>query len=253
MWYTHNKRSLPTQAAECYLKVAELSEKLKQEHDAATAYVNAAKCYKGISSADAVRMFKMAVEMHMENNRFATAAKMYKEIAELEEKEMNLEAALVAYQDSADCYFNEDSTTSGNQMLLKVAEMAASSADYSRAIQIYEKVANSSLDNNLLKWSVKDYYFKASLCNLAMGAKTGDMAKTTESLEKYMDLHPAFEDSRECKLIQSCLEAVNDGDVEAFTGHVFKYDSVYKLDNWTASILLVVKDAVGDGPELDLA
>ncbi len=46
---------------------------------------------------DCCDRFKQVVAMHMENNRFNTAAKIYKEIAEIEEKEGNIPAAMVIF------------------------------------------------------------------------------------------------------------------------------------------------------------
>ena len=54
-----------------------------------------------------------------------------------------------------------------NKSWLKAADIAALVGQYSRAIERYEQVAKSSLNSNLTKWSVKDYYFKAEACYLA--------------------------------------------------------------------------------------
>jgi hypothetical protein len=56
--------------------------------------------------------------------------------------------------------------SSSNQMLLKVAQFAAQTEKYDKAIEIYETVAKKSIDNSLLKWSVKEYFLKAGLCHL---------------------------------------------------------------------------------------
>lgn len=56
-----------------------------------------------------------------------------------------------------------------NKYYLKVADLAAIEADYYKAIGYYEKVGKVSIDNNLMKWSVKDYFFKAGICHLASG------------------------------------------------------------------------------------
>ena len=50
-----------------------------------------------------------------------------------------------------------------NKLYLKVADLAALESDYYKAIEQYEKVAASSVSNNLMKWSVKDYFLKAGL------------------------------------------------------------------------------------------
>lgn len=54
-----------------------------------------------------------------------------------------------------------------NKLFLKVADLAAIEGDYYKAIENYEKVAKSSVSNNLMKWSVKDYFLKAGICHLA--------------------------------------------------------------------------------------
>lgn len=54
-----------------------------------------------------------------------------------------------------------------NKLYLKVADLAAIAGDYYKSIEHYEKVAKSSVANNLMKWSVKDYFLKAGICHLA--------------------------------------------------------------------------------------
>jgi len=50
-----------------------------------------------------------------------------------------------------------------------VADLAAEEAQYPRAIENYEKVAKVSMNNNLMRYSVKDYLFKAGIVHLASG------------------------------------------------------------------------------------
>lgn len=80
--------------------------------------------------------------------------------------------------------------------MLKVAQYAAQLEDYEKAIQIYEQVASSCLESSLLKYSAKEYFFRASLCHLSI-----DLLNATHALEKYAQQYPAFQDSREYKLV----------------------------------------------------
>lgn len=48
-----------------------------------------------------------------------------------------------------------------------MADLAALEGAYPRAVENYEKVAQMAVNNNLMKWSVKDYFLKAGICNLA--------------------------------------------------------------------------------------
>lgn len=54
-------------------------------------------------------------------------------------------------------------------MFLKVADLAALAEQYKKAIEKYEIVARSSAGNNLMKWSMKDYFLKAGICHMATG------------------------------------------------------------------------------------
>lgn len=58
-----------------------------------------------------------------------------------------------------------------NKLYLKVADLAALEGDYYKSIEHYEKVARSSISNQLMKWSVKDYFLKAGICHLASGVR----------------------------------------------------------------------------------
>ena len=54
------------------------------------------------------------------------------------------------------------SPSSANKCLLKVAMYAAQLEQYTKATGIYEEVAKTAMDNPLLKYSAKDYFFKVS-------------------------------------------------------------------------------------------
>jgi alpha-soluble NSF attachment protein len=53
-----------------------------------------------------------------------------------------------------------------NQCWVKAASYAAQLEQYDKAIEKFEHVAAASLDNNLTKFSVKQYYLQAGLCHL---------------------------------------------------------------------------------------
>jgi len=241
------------EAGRAYIRAAEVSEQLKNELEACNHYNNAGKAFKNGSIKEAIRCFKLCVTIHTDNNRFSAAAKIYQQIAELEEKSENIRNAIAAYEKAAECYFSEDSSSSGNQMLLKIAHYSAEREDYKRAIEIFEKVSAASLDNKLLSYSVKDYLFKASLIQLVMGAKNGDSSNVIPAIEKYKDLHPAFDGCRECKFIENVTQAYQEDDIKKFVDVVFNYDKIYKLDNWISGLLLVVKNSIHpNGQKVDI-
>jgi Soluble NSF attachment protein, SNAP len=54
---------------------------------------------------------------------------------------------------------------------LKAAHLAAVLGQYDNAIEKFESVAAASVDNQLTKWSVKEYFLKAGLCQLCTGVR----------------------------------------------------------------------------------
>jgi len=228
------------QAAAAFVRAAECDLKLQSKHDAATNFINAGNCIKKTDIAEAVQYFKNAIELYTDEGRFSIAAKHQKEVAELYESEQDYENAITNYQIAADFYEGEGSTSSANSCLLKVALFCAQLEKYDKAIELYEKIAKASLDNNLLKWSVKDYYLRAGLCHLA----GGDLVSAKRSLDQYQDMDPTFSSQRECKFLTDIVAAAENYDVEAFTQAVVEYDSISKLDQWKTSILLRIKNSL---------
>lgn len=77
------------------------------------------------------------------------------------------------------------------------------------------------MDSTLLKYSAKDYFFKAALCHFCVdmlnakvspnttfvcvhGSRTANFHSPVLKLaeQKYTEMFPAFSDSRECKLLK---------------------------------------------------
>jgi len=234
------------QAGAAYQKASECHLKLQSKHEAASNYINAANCYKKSNMTTASQCMKQAIEFYTDEGRFSIAAKHQKELAELYEAEADLENAIANYQTAADYYEGEGSSSSANQCLLKVALFSAQLERYDKAIELYEQVAIASIDNNLLKWSVKEYFLRAGLCHLAKG----DIVSADRALERYQDLDATFSSQRECKFLLDILAACKSYDIEAFTNAVVEFDSISKLDAWKTSILLKIKNSIKEEDQL---
>jgi alpha-soluble NSF attachment protein len=230
-----------------------MSKLAKNESEATEYYTQAAQAYRKVNPEEALRVFNLAASLHMEQNRFSTAAKIYKSIGELCEEDRNYSGAVEAYNHAAECYIAEDASTSANQMLLKVAHYSAVQEDFKKAIELYEQVALSSLDNQLLSWGAKEHYFKAMLCHLAMASKSGSsapswLAESELAWDKYKGNYPAIEGTRECKLIDQVLSSLAEGEIEKLQDAIVDYDTFCKLDDWKATILLQIKNSLKVAP-----
>jgi len=227
-------------AGAAYVKAAECNIQSQNKNEAATNYTNASSCFKKNSTPDSINCLKTAIEIYVDDGRFSIAAKLDKEIAELYEADMDYEHAIEHYTAAAEKYEGENSTSAANGCLIKVAQYCAQLEKYEKAVEVYEDVAKKSLENNLLKWSAKDYFFRAILCYLA----ATDQVSAKRQLDKYQEMDYTLGGTRECKFLQEIITAYENYDVEAFTQAVVEYDSISKLDQWKTTILLRIKNHI---------
>ena len=172
---------------------------------------------------------------------FRRAATHQQNLAEVYEVELgDQKKALEAYNTAAEWYESDNAEALANKLFLKVADLAALEGNYQIAIAKFEAVAKSSLSNNLMKWSVKDYFLKAGICHLA----SQDVVATTRALDLYRELDPSFGGTRENMLLTDLVASVQEGDQDAFADKLFQYDQLSKLDKWKTTLLLRVKAAI---------
>lgn len=227
-------------AGHAFTELASLHAKAGSRLDAATNYVEAGNCYKKTDPNESVNSLLKAIEIYTDMGKFTMAAKHHQSIAEIFETEVaDMEKAIQHYEQASDYFRGEENNSSANKCLLKVAMFAAQMENYEKAIQIYEQVAASSLESSLLKYSAKEYMFRAALCHLCV-----DLTNSKISVEKYEEMYPAFQDSRECKLLKALMNHLEDQNVDAFTDTVKEYDSISRLDQWYTTMLLRIKKSI---------
>lgn len=235
-----------TPAGDAFFEAASLNLRSGARHDAATNYVDAANCYKKSDVQKAVSGLLKAIEIYTDMGRFTMAAKHHQTIAEIYETDnLDLDKAVQHYEQAADYFRGEESNSSANKCLLKVAQYAAQLENYEKAITIYEQVASSALESSLLKYSAKEYLFRAALCHLCV-----DVLNAQHALERYIQMYPAFQDSREYKLVKTLIEHIEEQNLDGFTDAVKDYDSISRLDQWYTTILLRIKKQLNEQPDL---
>uniref|UniRef100_A0A3B5AUN5 Alpha-soluble NSF attachment protein n=1 Tax=Stegastes partitus TaxID=144197 RepID=A0A3B5AUN5_9TELE len=211
--------------------------------EACDLYVRAANMYKMAKNwCEAINCLNRAIEIYTDMGRFTIAAKHHISIAEIYETELvDIDKAIAHYEQAADYYKGEESTSSANKCLLKVATYAAQLEQYPKAIEIYEQVGTHAMDSTLLKYSAKDHFFKAALCHFCV-----DMLNAKLAVQKYEEMFPAFSDSRECKLLKKLLDAYEEQNVDAYTDSVKEFDTISRLDQWLTTMLLRIKKTIQD-------
>jgi len=170
-------------AGDAFCKAAGIQIKLESRHEAATQFVEAGNCFRKADPNEAVNCLHKAIEIYTDMGRFTIAAKHHVTIAEIYETEtLDLQKAMANYEQAADYYKGEESSSSANKYMLKVAQYSAQLEQYEKAISIYEQVAMSSMDNALLRYGAKDHFFRAALCRMSRTCRT--QAPPSQSMRK---------------------------------------------------------------------
>uniref|UniRef100_A0A8B9RAQ8 Alpha-soluble NSF attachment protein-like n=2 Tax=Astyanax mexicanus TaxID=7994 RepID=A0A8B9RAQ8_ASTMX len=229
-------------AGDAFCKSAKLQLQMQSKHNAAVNFIDAGNAYKKADPQEAIKCLCRAIDIYTDMGRFNIAAKHHMAIAEIYESDLlDFDKAVIHYEQAADYYKAEESTSCANKCFLKVATYAAQLEQYQKAIEIYEQIGTYSMDHTLLKYGAKDHFFRAALCHFCV-----DMLNAQLAVQKYEEMFPAFSDARECKLVKKLLAAHEQQDVDAFTDAVKEFDSITRLDQWQTSMLLRIKKTIQD-------
>ncbi|MCJ8748727.1 hypothetical protein PDJAM_G00168210 [Pangasius djambal] len=227
-------------AGDAFCKAAKVHLKTQSKHNAAVSFIDAGNAYKKADPQEAIKCLSRAIDIYTDMGRFTIAAKHHITVAEIYESDLlDIDKALAHYEQAGDYYKGEESTSSANKCLLKVAMYAAQFEQYQKAIQIYEQIGTYCMDNTLLKYGAKDHFFKAALCHFCV-----DMLNAKLAVQRYEEMFPAFSDARECKLLKKLLDAHEEQDIDAYTNAVKEFDSITRLDNWHTTMLLRIKKTI---------
>lgn len=234
-------------AGDAFCKAASLEMKCKSAHLAAGQYADAANCYRKTDPEEAVKVLLKAIDIYTDMGRFRIAAKHHTTIAEIYEKEsVNIPKSISHYEKAADYYKGEESLSFTNKCLVKVAQYSAELEQYDKAISIYEKMAQYGMNNHLLRYGAKDYFFRAALCRLCVDAQD-----VSNAVRRYEQMFPAFTESREFCFIKQLVSTCLDQDTDAFDAAIADFTRYSSLDAWHRTLLQRVRKEL-DKKELDL-
>jgi len=230
------------EGAAAYERAADIQREIGEPDDAANSFVEAYKSYKrGDDPLSAARVLKEAIGHYTSKGNFRRAATYQQNLAELYELDLgDNKQACEAYQLAGDWFLGDNAEALANKVFLKVADLAALDANYELAVKNYEMVAKASAHNNLMRYSIKDYFLKAGICYLAQK----DLVAAKRAIEGYLELDPTFKSTREFLLLTDIIDAVEKGEEEEFSDKVFKYDQMSQLDKWKTTMLLRVKETI---------
>ena len=114
--------------------------------------MDAGNCFKKVDPQEAINCMMKAIEIYTDMGRFTIAAKHHMSVAEIYETEcVDIEKAVVHYEQAADYYKGEESNSSANRCLLIVAR-------YSAQLDQFQKVCTSNLRGRFKCFTEKGGY-----------------------------------------------------------------------------------------------
>jgi alpha-soluble NSF attachment protein len=256
-FFTLNSTDKIEQAAELYEKAGNLYKIEKSYDSAAAAYKEAARCYnlsknyvcettnysiaamlyrKATNHQEYLLCIERAIELTLNLGYFDRIGKLYGNLANFYEHSARLEEAILYYEKAAEYYEAEDKAIDRRRSLLSVAYISAQLERYERATELYEAEGVSCL-STITKWSAPEYFFKACICRLC----EQDTVSASKAVAKYLRLYPAFEDTREYRLIIEIIRCLESDEVDSFTSALTEFDTVSRLDDWTTQMMLRIK------------
>ncbi|ODQ81098.1 hypothetical protein BABINDRAFT_6937 [Babjeviella inositovora NRRL Y-12698] len=231
-----------SKAGDAFVKAAACQKKAENANDNANCLIDAFKCFKQ-SNADlekAIQCLEEAIQVFLLQGQFRRAANFEMDLAELYETMDDLARAAHAYEQAGDWFAGDSAQALANKAYLKCADFKALLGEYQPAIKMYGIIIENSLGNNLSKWSLKDYFLKVVLCNMAQE----DIVGAQNSLNKFLADDGSFESTREYKLAVDIVEAFQQGDSQLFTDKVYEYDQFSKLDKIKTQLLVNIKKLI---------
>lgn len=128
----------------------------------------------------------------------------------------------------------------------EAGQLASETSQYTQAIEQWEKVATMSLESNLTRYSVKDYFLNAGLCYLAIP----DFVACGRAMEFYAQQDSAFPPTMEGRFLNSLLEACEAGDLANFDAIVQDFDRTKRFQGWQTNLLLQIRKGLQEEPDL---
>lgn len=223
-------------AADAFINASHVYIKLHSMYNSAMCLSKAGVYFAKCGNFEkAVLTLTKCVDILTNDSQLCIAAENAKYIAELYERDLSdTTNAIAFYQKAADLYDSTNSETTVCQM--KIADISMSNGDYPHAIEVYEKIAKVSLDNNTLQ----GIYFKSGICYVALG----DYHRAEKQIELYANQDPTFSDSRECTFLTGITRACINNDIDEFMNTVSEYDKVSRLSDTIVKTLLCIKNSI---------
>lgn len=207
----------------------------------------ASKCWAHSSPAKACDILQRCATLQQEEGRLRSAARDWSELAGLYEKQGDAQQALDAWTRAQKAYEAESATASALMCMRSRAALMALQGDLKSSAAVFAEAGKLACEAD--RTGASDLFYRALLATLAhertQSASTpaaGSCEQTAAAMERFLEICPPLDTSREYKFVTRLLQALQKENDEAVREAVRQYDSVRRLSQWETKMLLLVQD-----------
>lgn len=131
-----------------------------EDFEKAQMYEAIASSYKMYDVSQAIPPLTRAAELHMSQGKWTMASQTLEKVAELYEQANDLENMMRCLNEAHRFLTQEGQKAGANRVQKKMAETLALQHEFVKAQEQYERMAEKTKDDNLLKYGAKDYWLR---------------------------------------------------------------------------------------------
>eukprot|EP00758_Cryptobia_borreli_P005122 Tbor_TRINITY_DN4744_c0_g2::TRINITY_DN4744_c0_g2_i1::g.17037::m.17037/K15296/NAPA, SNAPA, SEC17; alpha-soluble NSF attachment protein len=235
-------------AGEAYMRAGDCAVRQKNQMEASQAYVDSANSYKKCDLRMASTMLQIAIQMNIDSNRLAAAARLEKDFAETLEADGELEDSIAHFEKAAQYFFAEDQNQSANSCKVKIAKLYGEIDKFGKAMELYEELGKIYADGPL-KHQAKEHFVRALICRATTVNNDNRMeaaSECREAFDNYQLIDPNLRNTREAQFCDGLVSSLEENCLEKFDDVVSELSDLRMLDDWKTHALLIVKKSFED-------
>lgn len=166
-------------------------------------------------------------------------------MGEHHERKYEFDAAVTCYKEASDNFsLEKHHSTSSSKCLLKAAELSSMMFDeparLKEAIKIFDETGREYLRNNLMRFSAKNLFIKATMIYFLLEDDVG----AEKALNVYSGEDSSMNNSTEYRFIKRVIQAMRDGDKGKFELECSELNKRMTLDKWWLKVLAKIKTLI---------
>lgn len=233
------------ESAHSFALAADFMVKLNKPHEAAVFWLKSAEMLRRVDPVGSMVPYGTAADLYTKLDRFATAANITRNLAEMLEDFKEWNKAVNTYEKAAEYYDSEHYNTQSCVCLYRAGYILALLEKFDRAVALFERVATTWREDNMLRMNIPWLFLRAGLCYIAQG---GAIRKGLYShqvlrykMKQWSTIDYSFEYSRERLFLDNLIDIIPTADINLFADHVFNFDNVAQLDSMMIKMLARAK------------